>query len=98
MTDLDPRVVQEIDSYARGFGAGHSQTIAREEVARIARLAADCERERCAKDAVRYQWLRDKSVPPHNFYISVPVEFGGVRYAPQEVDAAIDAAIRGAKP
>lgn len=46
-------------------------------------------------DAERYRWLRDKSVPPHNFYISVPVEFHGVRYSPQEVDAAIDAALSG---
>lgn len=41
----------------------------------------------------RYRWLRDVSVPPHNFYLSVPDEFAGVRYAPTEVDAAIDASI-----
>lgn len=46
-----------------------------------------------ARDAARYRWLRDVSVPPHNFYISVPVEFHGVRYTPAEVDAGIDAAI-----
>jgi hypothetical protein len=45
------------------------------------------------RDAARYLWLRDLSVPPHNFYLSVPVEFDGVRYTPAEVDAAIDAAI-----
>ncbi|WP_312463417.1 hypothetical protein [Comamonas sp.] len=45
------------------------------------------------KKAARYEWLRDISVPPHNFYLSVPDEFGGVKYAPAEVDAAIDAAI-----
>ena len=49
--------------------------------------------ERLRKDAERYRWLRDKSVPPHNFYLSVPIEFDGVRYTPPEVDAAIDAAI-----
>lgn len=43
-------------------------------------------------DAERYRWLRDFSVPPHNFYLSVPVEFDGVRYTPDEVDSAIDAA------
>lgn len=48
-------------------------------------------------DAERYRWLRDKSVPPHNFYISVPEEFHGVRYQPHEVDAYIDAAIAAAK-
>ena len=51
-------------------------------------------------DAERYRWLRDKSVPPHNFYLSVPIEFDGVRYTPDEVDAGIDAArasLTGAK-
>jgi hypothetical protein len=48
-----------------------------------------------AKDAARYRWLRDKSVPPHNFYIAVPDEFKDERYTPQQVDAAIDAAIGG---
>jgi hypothetical protein len=50
-----------------------------------------------AKDAERYRWLRDKSEPPHNFYLSVPVEFHGVRYQPHEVDAYIDAAIAASK-
>lgn len=45
------------------------------------------------KDAARYRWLRDVSTPPHNFYLSVPIEFDGVRYTPHEVDAAIDAAL-----
>ena len=44
------------------------------------------------EDAARYRWLRDVSEPPHNFYISVPDEFHGVRYKPNEVDAYIDAA------
>ncbi|CDO34089.1 hypothetical protein [Novosphingobium sp. KN65.2] len=43
-------------------------------------------------DAARYRWLRDHSVPPHNFYISVPDEFHGVKYSPSEVDAYIDEA------
>ncbi|MBA1366947.1 hypothetical protein [Burkholderia gladioli] len=50
-----------------------------------------------ARDAARYRWLRDVSVPPHNFYLSVPVEFDGVRYTRAEVDAAIDAAIDAAR-
>lgn len=45
-----------------------------------------------AKDAARYRWLRDLSVPPHNFYLSVPAEFHGVKYTPAEVDAYIDQA------
>lgn len=44
-------------------------------------------------DAERYRWLRDVSVPPHNFYISVPEEFANVRYTSKEVDDYIDAAI-----
>ena len=51
-----------------------------------------------AKDAKRYQWLRDRSVPPHNFYISVPEEFKDIRYVSQDVDAYIDAAMKGNKP
>lgn len=46
-----------------------------------------------AQDAARYRWLRDTSVPPHNFYLSVPDEFKDERYSPREVDAAIDAAL-----
>jgi hypothetical protein len=51
------------------------------------------ELEAAKRDAGRYRWLRDKSVPPHNFYVSVPTEFAEERYKPQDVDAYIDAAI-----
>ena len=44
-------------------------------------------------DAKRYRWLRDTSVPPARFYLSVPDEFKHMKFAPQEVDAEIDAAI-----
>ena len=53
--------------------------------------ASERERE-LREDAERYRWLRDHSCPPHNFYISVPDEFHGVRYSPAEVDAYIDRA------
>lgn len=43
-------------------------------------------------DASRYRWLRDISVPPHNFFLGVPVEFDGVKYLPHQVDDYIDAA------
>lgn len=59
----------------------------------LLQLAAPQAQPADALDAARYRWLRDISVPPHNFYLSVPDEFGGVKYAPVEVDAAIDAAI-----
>ncbi len=48
--------------------------------------------ERLREDAARYRWLRDESCPPHNFYVSVPDEFKGVRYSAHEVDTYIDAA------
>lgn len=51
-------------------------------------------REEIEAQAARYRWLRDTSVPPHQFYLSVPVEFADERYTPAEVDAAIDAAIK----
>ena len=54
-------------------------------------LLADLDAARV--DAERYRWLRDTSVPPHNFYLSVPVEFADERFTKQQVDAAIDAAI-----
>ena len=50
-----------------------------------------------ARDGERYRWLRDQSVPPHNFYLSVPVEFADTRYTSADVDAAIDSAIQSAK-
>lgn len=60
----------------------------------LAALVCAWHEERDGKDAGRYRWLRDISVPPHNFYLSVPDEFDGIRYTPKEVDEAIDAAIR----
>ena len=55
--------------------------------------ALAAENKALREDAERYRWLRDVSVPLHNFYISVPVEFTDVRYTPAEVDKAIDEAI-----
>ena len=47
------------------------------------------------KDADRYQWLRDKSQAVHQFYLSVPLWFKGVRFRAQDVDKAIDAMSKG---
>ncbi len=55
-------------------------------------LAMAEENARLREDAARYHWLRDDSCPPHNFYIAVPDEFHGVKYAACEVDAYIDEA------
>jgi hypothetical protein len=50
------------------------------------------------RDASRYRWLRDFSVPPHQFYMSVPDEFANVRCTRHEVDAYIDAALLSSIP
>jgi hypothetical protein len=47
------------------------------------------------KDADRYQWLRDRSEAVHQFYLSVPLWFKGVRFRAQDVDKAIDAMSKG---
>ncbi|WP_240338948.1 hypothetical protein [Novosphingobium sp. BW1] len=62
------------------------------KVYRQAQLTAEEKVAGLVEDAGRYRWLRDYSCPPHNFYIGVPDEFQGVRYAPREVDAYIDEA------
>lgn len=53
------------------------------------------ENEALRKDAERYQWLRDKSEAVHQFYLSVPLWFTGVRFRSQDVDNAIDAMSKG---
>lgn len=45
-------------------------------------------------DALRYRWLRDKSQAVHNFYISVPLWFTGVKVQAASVDAYIDESIK----
>ena len=64
--------------------------IAADAVADLQSDRADSLRDR--GDAARYRWLRDESCPPHNFYVSVPDEFKGVRYSRADVDAYIDEA------
>lgn len=47
------------------------------------------------RDAARYRWLRDKSEPGIcSFYLSVGQAFKDVKFAPETVDEAIDAAIQ----
>lgn len=53
------------------------------------------ESEALRKDAERYQWLRDRSESVHQFYLSVPLWFTGVRFRAQDVDKAIDAMSKG---
>jgi|GEM_PF-2423991 len=56
------------------------------------------ENEALRKDSDRYQWLRDKSDAVHQFYLSVPLWFTGVRFRAQDVDNAIDAMSKGEQP
>lgn len=79
-------LIEAVDAwFAQNTGLGGCSD---KDVAELAAIfAAD------AGDAARYRWLRDISVPPHNFYLSVPEEFAGVKYAKNEVDNYIDAAI-----
>ena len=65
----------------------------RQAILAACQALADDARKEAETDAARYRWLRDHSCPPHNFYVSVPDEFHGVKYAPADVDAYIDAAI-----
>ncbi|UNV91813.1 MULTISPECIES: hypothetical protein [unclassified Comamonas] len=83
---VSSELIDAVDAwFAQNTGLGGCSD---KDVAELAAIfAAD------ASDAARYRWLRDISVPPHNFYLSVPDEFKDARYTPREVDAAIDAAI-----
>jgi hypothetical protein len=81
----------------KNYGRQYDRDTVRLVLAALADLPVDAARAEPAggrdeRDAERYRWLRDVSTPPHNFYLSVPVEFHSVRYTPAEVDAAIDAA------
>lgn len=62
---------------------------AREEIARL-----KAEQEALSKDAERYQWLRDSSESVHQFYLSTPIWFTGVKFSKENVDSTIDAAMR----
>ena len=56
---------------------------------------ADAERRNAEleKNAARYIWLRDKSESVHQFYLSTPIWFTGVKFNQESVDSAIDAAL-----
>ena len=65
-------------------------------VRQVSQLKA--ENEALRKDSDRYQWLRDKSEAVHQFYLSVPLWFTGIRFRAQDVDNAIDAMSKGEQP
>ncbi len=87
------RAVEEADRFGRpSIGALHTKTVWEACRAGLAAALGAAVTAQEAEDAARYRWLRDVSVPPHNFYLSVPDEFKDERYTKAEVDAAIDAA------
>lgn len=83
-------------------GAGGMELIAerdklRAELAGL-RTGYDAQNEVIAglrKDAERYRWLRDKSESVHQFFLSTPIYFTGVKFSPENVDRTIDAAMVG---
>lgn len=54
-------------------------------------LKADNEALR--QDAERYRWLRDSSESIHQFYLSTPIWFTGVKFSKENVDSTIDSAM-----
>jgi len=92
---------ENVEEIERDRNEWKDATVSANQRFEIAERKLEQERARVAeleKDAARYRWLRDVSVPPHKFYVSVPVEFDGVRFEPNEVDAYIDAAMKGQQP
>lgn len=51
------------------------------------------ENEALRKDADRYRWLRDSSESIHQFYLSTPIWFTGVKFSKDNVDSTIDTAM-----
>lgn len=51
------------------------------------------ESEALRKDAERYRWLRDSSESIHQFYLSTPIWFTGVKFSKENVDNTVDAAM-----
>lgn len=85
---------QTLLAYLGGEVQGH--TLVPDDILRKQyeqRMALIAENEALRKDADRYQWLRDKSESVHQFYLSTPIWFTGVRFRKEDVDNSIDAAM-----
>jgi hypothetical protein len=67
--------------------------IGRAQIVELANFDWDAEMTALRKDAERYQWLRDKSESVHQFYLSTPIWFTGVKFSKENVDSTIDAAM-----
>ena len=56
-------------------------------------LSLLAENETLRRDAERYRWLRDSSESIHQFYLSTPIWFTGVKFSKDNVDSTIDSAM-----
>lgn len=76
-------------------GANRSAETLHEVIGRLKteRDAAEQRNAELEKNAARYIWLRDKSESVHQFYLSTPIWFTGVKFNPENVDSTIDAAM-----
>lgn len=74
------------DNYARNY-------ILKNEVLEQRLAAAEQRNAELEKNAARYVWLRDKSESAHQFYLSTPIWFTGVKFNKENVDNTIDAAM-----
>ena len=84
----------DVDEW-RGLAERRAQRII--ELAQAANAARD-EAEALRKDAERYRWLRDNSESIHQFYLSTPIWFTGVKFSKENVDSTIDAAMSKETP
>lgn len=81
-------LIDELDQARNGLKYACAMRLKKE----IDRLQA--ENEALRKDADRYRWLRDESESVHQFYLSTPIWFTGVKFSKENVDSTIDAAMR----
>ncbi len=78
--------VQWQDGYDEGRRMGTKTALAERDQLKT-------ENEALRKDAERYRWLRDSSESIHQFYLSTPIWFTGVKFSKQNVDSTIDASM-----
>jgi len=67
--------------------------IGRAQIVELANFDWDAELTALRKDAERYRWLRDSSESIHQFYLSTPIWFTGVKFSKENVDSTIDGAM-----
>ena len=82
------RVAAEVKAH-QGVGRAITETL----TVTVERDQPRVENEALRKDAERYRWLRDQSESIHQFYLSTPIWFTGVKFSKESVDSTIDAAM-----